>query len=145
MRSAPALFLMFATWGSVSCLNPQGPSSVFGSYPLTAYTLSAGDLPLPYVRQASTPADTDKWVGGTLILRSDSTWTNVWRIVHCQSGVCAAPDSTTEHGTFNHFAERDSAGAIALVFWTLPANIDQNAAVVRGRRLELNGSWVYER
>src|SRR6266566_605212 len=44
-----------------------------------------------------------------------------------------------------HFAERDSAGAIALVFWTLPANIAQNAAVVRGRRLELNRSWVYER
>ena len=145
MRSGPALFLVLAAWGSVSCSNPQGPSSVFGAYQLTAYTLGAGDLPLPYMRQASTPADTDKWVGGTLTLRSDSTWTNVWRMVHCQSGICGAPQSNTEHGTFAHFAERDSAGAIALVFWTLPANIAQNAALVRGRRLELNRSWVYER
>jgi hypothetical protein len=63
MRSGRALFLVFATWGSASCSNPEGPSSVFGSYQLTAYTLGAGDLPLPSMQQASTPADIDKWVG----------------------------------------------------------------------------------
>jgi hypothetical protein len=132
-----------AIWGSTSCVDPQGPSSVFGSYQLTGYIRNGADLPLPYVNGDSTSAD--EWIGGTLILRSDSTWTNEWQIVHCQSGVCGAPQSQTQYGTFNHFAERDSAGGVALVFWTLPVNIDQNGAVVRGRRLELNASWVYER
>ena len=143
MRSAIVPLLVLATYGSTSCLNPQGPSSVFGSYQLTGYIRDGADFPLPY--PPSAPADADKWVGGTLVLRADSTWTIVWQIVHCQSGTCGAPQPQTQYGTFNHFAERDSAGGIALVFWTLPANIAQNAAVVRGDRLELNASWVFDR
>jgi len=145
MYRALVLLLVLATLGPISCVNPQGPSSVFGSYQLTAYIRGGTDFPLPYVQVASAPADTDKWVGGALTLRPDSTWTIVWQILHCQSGACGAPEVQTQHGTFDHFAERDSAGAIAIVFLTLPANIAQNAAVVRGRRLELNASWAYER
>ena len=145
MQTAQVLLLALATSGCISCVNPQGPSSVFATYQLTAYIRDGTDFPLPYEQVASAPADTDKWVGGTLTLRSDSTWTNVWQIVHCQSGACGAPETQTQYGTFDHFAERDSAGAIAIVFWTLPANIAQNAAMVRGSRLELNASWVYER
>jgi hypothetical protein len=145
MSERRTLLVILTTWGWITCSEPQGPNTVFGSYQLTGYIRGGTDLPLPYMQVGSTPADTDKWVAGTLTLSSDSSWTNVWQIVHCQSGICGAPQSESQYGTFSHFAERDSAGAIAIVFVTLPSYLMQNAAVVRGHRLELNASWAYER
>jgi len=145
MRTRRVRLVILIACGCISCVNPQEPNTVFGSYQLTGYIRNGMDLPLPYLQLGAAPTDTDKWVAGTLTLGSDSSWTNVWQIVHCQSGICGAPQSQSQYGTFSHFAERDSAGAIAIVFVTLPSYLEQNAAVVRGRRLELNASWAYER
>ncbi len=118
--------------------------SVLGTYQMTGYTWGSGDLPLPYVQQASTsPADTDKWYGGSLALQPDSTWTNVTQLVHCHSGVCGALRSDTLHGTFS-LATNDSAGTMILMR-TWPYVYNPGPAVVRGRRLELYRFWIYER
>ena len=119
--------------------------SAVGTYQLTAYTFGAGDLPLPYVQEGTTPGDSDKWYGSTLTLRSDSTWMNVWHVAHCPSGVCGATRSDTLHGTFAHYPPGDGMGAIMLLMTTSPFTTAQGAAVVRGERLELYGMWIYQR
>jgi hypothetical protein len=64
--------------------------------------------------------------------------------VHCQSGVCPAIHLDTIHGTFSHYAPGDSAGKITLLMQTVPSPDPPAGAVLRGRRLELYGFWIYE-
>jgi hypothetical protein len=145
LRSSRWVPLLAGVLGLVNCSNPEGPTTVFGTYHLTAYSDGASDLPLPYVQEASTsPSDTDKVYGGSLTLKPDSTWTNVWQRVYCQSGVCGALRSDTLHGTFGHYTPGDSAGTM-LLMRTWPYVDSPGPALVRGRRLELYGFWIYER
>lgn len=136
---------LLALLGAVACSGTTAPTTVFGTYPLTGYTLGAGDLALPYVQEiGGVPGDTDRWVGGTLTLMSDSTWVNVWAHVICDSGVCGAEQPDTVHGVFHLLLPGDStATTLQMLAW--PTYDPSQAAVIRGNRLELYNMWLYQR
>lgn len=130
--------------GLLSCSDSTSPNTVFGTYRLTGYTVGGSEMPLPYMEASATPGDTDAWYGGSLTLRSDSTWTNVWQHVHCQPGGCGELHEDTLRGTFTLLPVNDTAGTTLVMRNEIDVE-SPGPALVRGRRLELYGFWLYER
>jgi hypothetical protein len=112
---------------------------------MVGYLDGAATRPLPYVQQAATsPADTEEWVGGAVTLASDSTIVTIWDHVFCPNGVCGAVQPDTFRSTFTHYPPGDSAGKVVLIVGS-PYAATPEAAVVQGHQLILANFWVYKR
>lgn len=142
-RGALPLPVVGLILGVLGCSSPEAPTTLAGTYHLISYNLGATDLPLPYVQEANAPGDTDKWVGATLTLQPDSTWTNVFQHEYCPSGACGALHADTSRGTFRLVP--GTGPGTTLLMELLPYGSGSGGAVIRGHRLELYNFWIYQR
>jgi hypothetical protein len=112
---------------------------------MVGYLDGSTTRPLPYVQQAATsPADTEEWIGGSVTLASDSTIVTIWDYVFCPKGVCGAVQPDTGRDTFTDYPPGDSAGRVVLIVGS-PYSSHPAAAVVQGHQLILANFWVYRR
>jgi hypothetical protein len=87
------------------------------------------------------PGDSLRVYSGTLTLSSDSTWTNIWHRASCWGGVWEPDAVVTLTGAFSAIPGDPSAFQLR----TVPGPPSYGAAIINGRRLELYGTWIYER
>lgn len=146
LKYATLALLIGVVFGAITCSNPEEPASIFGIYRLTAYNWwGAGDQPLPYVQEAGTsPADSEKFYGGSMTLYPDSTWVGVWDRAFCPNGACGPAHPDTVKGWFTDYPPGDSAGT-TLLLMHFPLTMQTTSAEIHGRRLVYAGFWVFER
>jgi hypothetical protein len=139
-----ALLLVSPLLALVGCSTSEDAPSSVGRYALTAYLGDSTDLPLPYRQETATPGDSESWDAADLTLRGDSTWVALWHHTLCPGGACQPAHTDTLHGVFSTLPPPTGA-ELALHLDTWPYVGQGGAALIRGRRLELYGFWVFRR
>ena len=135
------LLISLATAAFGACVNPEAPASPFGTYHLTACRVDSAEAPVPCLLVNGGPGDSLRVYSGTLTLSSDSTWTNIWHRASCWGGVWEPDAVVTLTGAFSAIPGDPSAFQLR----TVPGPPSYGAAIINGRRLELYGTWIYER
>lgn len=137
---APRLLVFVALLGWWSCKRIEAPAWPVGTYNLTACGVGALSVPVPCTVPYDTTGDSVRVRSGTLMLNSDSTWTNVWHEAWRLSGVWGTDTLYALWGTYAAVAGNDSSFQLSTA---TPAS--SVMAVIVGNRLELAANWTYQR